>query len=93
MATKKISVVDWLDKFDESNYTLIFMESALRSMIQDGNIEESFVDDGISNVLRSVIEDYQYLLKVMKDFFQSSTISATLTIKDSIDKDGKDEKT
>ena len=93
MNKEEIYVAEWLDKFDESNFTLIFMESAIRSMIQDGNINELYVTEGVSSVLCSLVEDYQQLSKTVKSFFQSLTITTMPTTKDSVDKDGKDEKT
>lgn len=93
MTKNEIPMVDWIDKFDDSNYRLIFMESALRSMIQDGNIEESDIDEGISLIMRSLIDDYHYLLKIMKDYLQTMKTTAILIIESSIPNDGKDEKT
>jgi hypothetical protein len=61
MLTKTPSAAEILDRFDDCNFVLTFIESSLRSLIQSGNIGEQYVDDGLAVLMLGLIRDYQNL--------------------------------
>lgn len=52
-------ISELLNKFESSIFKLIFMEAALRGMIQTGIIEEPNVSEGISGIFSSIIREYE----------------------------------
>ena len=92
MYTENFPSVEFNDKFDDYNFKLTFIESALRSMIQTGNITESYVGDGLAVIMLSLIEEYKDLKNSIDLRSQStccSTYSQDPNGKATIDEKGK----
>ena len=65
MLTDDLSVAEIADQLDDSYFKLIFLESAIRGLIQTGNINESYVGEGLAIVLRSLISENKGLQKLI----------------------------
>ncbi len=69
MDSTNITKTELLDKFDDCNFALSFLESALRSMFETGNINEAHVSDGLSTILFSLISEYKKVQAQVKSGF------------------------
>lgn len=94
MSQYQLSVAEIADKFDDCNFQLIFIESAMRSMIQTNNFSELHVGEGLSVTLLSIIHNYQDIQKAIDYHIQFQQRSATSTEQnDLVDIHDKDKKT
>ncbi len=53
------------DKFDDFYFQSVFLESAIRGLVETGNINESYVGEGLAVILRSLYNenrDFQHLI-------------------------------
>lgn len=55
------------DKFDDCNFALSFLESALRSMFETGNINEAHVSEGLSAILFWLVGEYKEVQAQVRD--------------------------
>ncbi|MCG8640290.1 MAG: hypothetical protein MI862_11155 [Desulfobacterales bacterium] len=68
MDKNQMQIAELFNRFESSIFKLIFMEAALRGMIQTGIIEEPKVSEGISGVFSSITQEFE----LIKDQFQNS---------------------
>ena len=72
MTNKTLPAAEILDKFDDCNFTLTFLESSLRSLIKSGNVGEAHVDDGLTVVMLELIREYQKLKVAIQNYLLSA---------------------
>lgn len=58
-----------LDKFDDCNFVLSFVESALRSLFETGNINETHVSEGLNAILIWLVGEYKKVQEQVRDGF------------------------
>ncbi len=65
MLKKDLSVAEIADKFDDFYFQSVFLEAAIRGLVQTGNIDELHVGEGLAVLLRSLYKenrDFQHLI-------------------------------
>ena len=67
MDKNQIHIAELFNRFESSISKLIFMEAALRGMIQTGIIGEPKVSEGISCVFTAIVQDYELIKGVEID--------------------------
>ncbi|MCG8549490.1 MAG: hypothetical protein MI799_03695 [Desulfobacterales bacterium] len=71
MKNNKTDIADLFNNFETARFRLIFMEAALRGMIETGIIEESGVSEGYSCTFNSIIQEYDILTKKFQKYVGS----------------------
>ena len=68
MKNNQTDIADLFNNFETAHFKLLFMEAALRGMIETGIIEESGVSEGYSCIFNSIIREYDTLTKEFQKY-------------------------
>ncbi len=93
MCKTNLSAAELIDQSEDFKFKLIFIESAVRSMIQTGNMSESYIGDGLSSVMLLLVSEYENLQQIIESLILSRDDSAASNLNDSVELNGKDKKT
>lgn len=93
MKKADLSAIDLIDQSNNFKFKLMFMESAIRSMIQMGNMTESRIGDGLSSFMCSLVSEFENFQQEFSHLILDDDNSTASTQSGLVDPDGKDEET
>ena len=74
MNENRADIMDLINRFETTRFNLIFMEAALRGMIQSGIIEEPGISEGISGIFNFINQEQEIISKQLQKIALSSDI-------------------
>ena len=63
MNENQAGIMDLINRFETTRFNLIFMEAALRGMMESGIIEEPGISEGISGIFNVINQEQEIISK------------------------------
>lgn len=89
MRSPNLSTIELVDQSQCFKFKLVFIESAIRSMIQMGNMSESHVGDGLSSIMLSLVGEFENLQESFNCLVSNGDKSTTATRHEAMNPDSE----